>query len=93
LNEKTGGSRSDGIAGIAGGDGRSETSPGDQGQNSDSKGGQANPKVIEKGKDKEQASESVNNDSKSNSNLDSNNSNNNIETSKDSVLKKSNIRS
>jgi len=42
LNEKTGGSRSDGIAGIAGGDGRSETSPGDQGQNSDSKGGQGN---------------------------------------------------
>ena len=47
LNEKTGGSRSDGIAGIAGeggsnGEGRSDTAPDDKAQNSESKGGQGN---------------------------------------------------
>ena len=46
LNEKTGGSRSDGIAGIAGegggsnGEARSETGSDDKAQNNESKGGQ-----------------------------------------------------
>ncbi|XP_065068191.1 uncharacterized protein LOC135693555 isoform X1 [Rhopilema esculentum] len=89
LNEKTGGGRSDGIAGIAGDGGAGGESKSDVA--ADEKGPSADNKVEfkpekTKGKAKEQASESSSNNNNSNSN-----NNNNSESSKDSVLKKSTI--